>query len=140
MAEAMLKKMLEEKNMKNVEVYSAGLAAQNGEKATKEAIEVMEEYGVDLNTHRAKNINNINLNEIDLILCVNLQTKYIIEQLHPEIKNKVYTIEEYADSIDDKLVQGIPDPWGFSVDSYKKCREKIEQLLLKIINKLNMGK
>ncbi len=56
MAHWLLKKKLEEKNVKNVEVYSSGIYAVQGDTSTYEAIEVMEEYGVDLKRHRATNI------------------------------------------------------------------------------------
>ncbi len=56
MAHWLLKKKLEEKNVKNVEVYSSGIYAVQGDTSTYEAIEVMEEYGVDLKKHRATNI------------------------------------------------------------------------------------
>ncbi len=54
MAHHMLEKMIKEKD--NVEVYSCGIYADSGEPATYSAIDVMKEYGVDMNNHRATNI------------------------------------------------------------------------------------
>ena len=56
MAHWLLKKKLEQNNIQNVEVYSSGIYAMQGDISTDEAIEVMEEYGVDLKKHRATNI------------------------------------------------------------------------------------
>lgn len=56
MAHWLLKKKLEQNNIQNVEVYSSGIYALDGDSSTYEAIEVMEEYGVDLKKHRATNI------------------------------------------------------------------------------------
>lgn len=55
MAHWLLKKKLEQNNIQNVEVYSSGIYALDGDSSTDEAIEVMEEYGVDLKKHRAIN-------------------------------------------------------------------------------------
>lgn len=56
MADWLFKKKLEQNNIQNVEVYSSGIYALDGDSSTYEAIEVMEEYGVDLKKHRATNI------------------------------------------------------------------------------------
>ncbi len=56
MAHWLFKKKLAQKNIQNVEVYSSGIYAMQGDISTDEAIEVMEEYGVDLKKHRATNI------------------------------------------------------------------------------------
>lgn len=55
MAHWLLKKKLEQNNIQNVEVYSSGIYALDGDLSTDEAIEVMEEYGVELKKHRATN-------------------------------------------------------------------------------------
>lgn len=47
MAEVMLRYKAKE-NKKNIEVYSSGVFAQNGDLPTIEAIEVMAERGIDL--------------------------------------------------------------------------------------------
>ena len=46
MAHVMLEQRAKEEN-KNIEVYSCGVFAQNGDRSTKEAIEVMKEYGIN---------------------------------------------------------------------------------------------
>ncbi len=56
MAHWLIKKKLEENNIKNVEVYSSGIYAIDGDFPTDEAIEVMEEYGVNLKEHRATSV------------------------------------------------------------------------------------
>lgn len=65
-------KKLEELNIKNIEVYSCGIYAQDGDTSTYEAKSVMEEYGVNLNKHRATNIRNSNIKQMDLILCATI--------------------------------------------------------------------
>ena len=54
MAEAMMKKMAKE-NQKNVEIYSCGIFADDGDIPTENAIETMKQYEIDLKSHRATN-------------------------------------------------------------------------------------
>ena len=70
MAHWLAKKKLEKANKKNVEVYSSGIFALDGDVSTKEAIEVMEEYDVNLKQHRATLTKNSNIEQMDLILCM----------------------------------------------------------------------
>ena len=53
MAHVMFAKIAKEQN-KDIQVYSCGVYAENGDVSTKEAIETMHEYGIDLRNHRAK--------------------------------------------------------------------------------------
>ena len=53
MAEGLFKKMLQDRNRTDVEVYSAGIQASTGEYSTDEAIIVMkEDYDVNLLQHK----------------------------------------------------------------------------------------
>ena len=71
MAEWLLKKKLEDKKIENIEVYSSGVYAQDGDISTWEAKRVMmDEYSIDMSKHRATNIVNSNIKEMDLILCI----------------------------------------------------------------------
>ena len=64
MAHAMFEKMAKEQN-KNVQVYSCGIYAENGDTSTYEAIETMNEYGIDLRNHTATNIRNSNIYQMN---------------------------------------------------------------------------
>ena len=60
MAEGLAKKVVEKKNL-DIEVYSAGIFAVNGEHASYNSIAVMKEYDVDIVTHTATPIDEVNL-------------------------------------------------------------------------------
>lgn len=124
------------KELKKDEEYiidSCGIYANPGEKATKNAIEAIKEYGIDMESHRAKNIYQINLEDFDLIIGLTNQHKENIIRLFPTIKNKVYTLKEYVDpSISYK---DIDDPWGFNIYIYKSCAKEIVDYVDKLIKK-----
>lgn len=134
MAHVMFEKMIKEKN-KNVEVYSCGTYAQDGDVSTKEAIETMKQYNIDLTNHRATNITKSKIKEMDLILCATLNHKNMVLSIYPELKQKTFTMKEYAGY--SKYDLDIADPWGYGIDVYKKCAKEIEECLNIIINKIN---
>lgn len=95
MAHAMLQKMVKEQN-KDVQVYSCGIFAENGDIPTREAIETMKEYGIDLRPHRATNIKNSNIEQMDVILCATTSHKNNVINMYPKLAGKVFTMKEYA--------------------------------------------
>lgn len=131
MAHWLLKKKLEERNIKNVEVYSAGIYAVEGDTSTYEAIEVMEEYGVDLKKHRATKVQNSNIKDMDIILCMTLSHKRDLIYMYPELKEKIYTLKEYVK--DEKNGVEIRDPWGYDIVTYRFCASEIDACLDKLI-------
>ena len=130
MAHWLLLKKIEDNQIKNIEVYSCGIYAENGDIPTYEAERVMEEYGVDITKHRATNIMKSNIKEMDLILCATQSHKIAVLDIYPELKEKVFTMKEYVkynrenhDSID------IKDPWGYDIDTYRSCVGEIDECL-----------
>ena len=95
MAHVMLEDKARKQN-KDIEVYSCGVYAQNGDISTEEAIETMEEYQIDLKKHRATNIRSSKIEDMDIILCATTAHKNNVINMYPKLSNKVFTMKEYA--------------------------------------------
>lgn len=133
MAHKMMEKRAKELN-KDVQVYSCGVWAQNGDIPTYEGITVMKEYGIDLSTHRATNIKNSNIEDMDVILCATCNHKLNVISMYPGLKEKVFTMKEYAEYPSNNL--DISDPWGYGINVYKNCAKEIEECIEKILEKI----
>ena len=133
MAHIMFEKKAKEKN-KNIEVYSSGIECISGWVSTDEAIEIMKEYGLDLTKHRSTSIYDSNIKEMDLVLCATRTHKGAVIYLYPELKDKIYTMKEYAGY--DKTDLDIQDPWGYGIDVYRKCAKEIDTCLDRIIDRI----
>ena len=133
MAHAMLLKKAKEQN-KKIEVYSCGIWAETGDIPTYEGRQVMKEYGIDLSTHRATNIRNSNIGEMDVILCATYNHKLNVIAMYPELKEKIFTMKEYVGYPENDM--DISDPWGYGIDVYKKCAKEIEKCIEKILEKV----
>lgn len=135
MAHKLLEKKLKDNNISNVEVYSCGVFAEDGDTSTYAAKEVMKEYDVDMSTHRATHISNSNIKDMDLILCATTSHKYSVLQMYPELGEKVFTMKEYVSEENCKDLD-IKDPWGYDVEIYRFCANEIENCIDKLLIKL----
>ena len=136
MAEGMLKQKLKQNNIKNIEVYSCGIYAETGDYATYNSIEVAKDYGADIKNHKATNIRDSRINEMDIILCATNSHKQNILYMYPNLKDKVYTMKEYAKIDQNGQDLNIKDPWGYDINIYYNCAKEINDCLEKIIERI----
>ena len=137
MADWLLKKKIKDRNREDIEVYSSGIYAYDGDISTWEAKEVMEEYGVDLSKHRATNIRNSNVEKMDLILCATIAHKIAVLDIYPDLKEKVFTMKEYVNynrEYHNKI--DIKDPWGYDIETYRSCASEIDECLELLMKKI----
>lgn len=135
MAEGMLKKMLQEEKIE-AEICSCGIYAETGDEPTYNAIDAMKDYDVNITSHKATNIRDSKIKEMDIILCATNSHKQNVLYLYPELKGKVYTMKEYAGIDKDGQDLDIKDPWGYDLNVYKHCAKEIQECLEKIVEKL----
>lgn len=135
MAEGMMKKLVQEQN-KEAEVYSCGIYAETGDCATYNAQEAASEYGADISNHRATNIRDSKIEEMDIILCATISHKQSVLYLHPELEGKVFTMKEYAKLDKNGQDMDIKDPWGYDMDVYENCAKEIKECLDIIVDKI----
>ena len=136
MAHWLMEKKIKDNNLNNIEVYSSGVFAEPGDKSTYSAIEVMEEYGVDLTNHKATHITQSKIEEMDLVLCATTSHKYSVLQMYPSLIGKVYTMKQYVSTNEDEQDLDIKDPWGYDIEIYRFCAAEIDKCLEKLIEKI----
>lgn len=135
MAEGIMKKLVKDKKI-DAQIYSCGIYAESGDYATYNAIEAAKYYDVDISNHRATNIKNSQIEEMDIILCATNSHKDVVISMYPNLINKVYNMKEYAKLDEDGKDMDIKDPWGYDMEIYRRCIEEISICLEKIIGKL----
>lgn len=135
MAEGLLKKTAQEHNL-DIEVYSAGTFALTGEHASYNSIAIMKEYGVDLILHTSTSIQDSSIEEMDLILCATQNHKRNLLSSYSNLKDKIFTIKEYAGLDKSGTDPDIKDPWGYDLNTYRMCAAEISLCIDKIIEKI----
>ena len=66
MAEAIARQLLGS----NVDIASAGLEADDGASATRDAVRVMTDRGLDILAHRSRSLSALNLSDFDLVIAL----------------------------------------------------------------------
>ena len=137
MAHHYMQKKLKELNMENEHIIeSAGTSAYTGDKSTQYAIDVMKNYDTDLTGHRATYIEESDIMEEDLIICMTTAHKKKVLERYPVLRDKVYTLKEY---VSEEEYLDIDDPWGYGIDVYASCAKEIVYYVDKLIEKISRG-
>lgn len=128
MAAEIFKKIIDEKNLKNINISSAGIAADNNSRASQNAMEACKELNIDLNGHISKSIFDVNLKNIDKFI--------VMTQTHKDFLIGLGVKDEKI------LVLGnqISDPFGGNIETYKNCRDQIYKALCKLIDDMFLDK
>lgn len=136
MAEGLAKKIVEEQKL-DFEIYSAGIYAQSGEHASYNSVAIMKEYDVDIALHQATSIEEVNMEEMELILCATKNHKAELQARYSSLKDRIFTIKEYAKMDNDGSDMDIKDPWGYNINTFRVCAAEISVCVDKIIKKLS---
>lgn len=152
MAEGIMKKLIKDAEdedavpRREYKVFSRGLFAVDGDKASDNSIEVMEDlFDIDISDHRAAQVIEKDVLDSWLILTMTEEHKHIVLVNWPEAKEKTYTLREYADmnanSDDAPDLFEVPrfdiiDPYGEDVEEYEECANEINEAVKKVVDKL----
>jgi protein-tyrosine phosphatase len=113
MAEALLRDALREQQ--DIIVESAGLGALVDHPASEHAVTLMRERGLDISSHRARQITPDMVHAADLVLVMEAGHKRAIDANEPSARAKIYRLGEWQD-------RDIMDP-------YRQPREAFESAL-----------
>lgn len=97
MAEAMLRHELERRGCHDVEVASAGTWAGPGNPATPEAVEVMRGRGIDLDRHRSRPVDPVEVAEADLVVAMTSVHVKELRDISDAVGTKLVLMKEIAE-------------------------------------------
>ena len=123
MAEGLFARMLIEKGIDSVFCQSAGISAFDGEAASENSIEAMNEIGIDISAHRSRTITRDLLDETELIVCLSKGHYDVLRNFVDESKLKI-------------LGSGISDPYGMRLSEYIRTRDEIKTALTELLEEL----
>lgn len=103
---------------------SAGVAALVDEDVAPNARAALEEVGIYVGGHRARQVSEAMLEEADLVLAMSSRQVATLRRRFVAPPRNVYTLPEYA--VGALPEEGIPDPYGHTMTAY---RASVRQLL-----------
>lgn len=110
---------LKSKNLDGVNVISRGFSG--GDSANEKSIAVMKEVGIDISNHISKNITADEVQNADAIICMTESHRQML-LLYGADNSKLYVLGD-----------GIADPFGCDIDTYRTCRDEIFSNIDKLI-------
>ena len=137
----MAKAMFEDMVLKSPELSSAGVTVKSAgilnldpHKASEEAVQVMQERGLDITTHKSQHIDLDLIDWSDIVLVMeNEHIEYILDQF-PYDQEKVHLLSKFAGEQGD-----VPDPIGQNIDVYRECARILTHLLQVAAEKMIKG-
>ena len=123
MAEGIFRKIVADKELKNINVSSAGLFAMTGDEVAENAVKAAERFGCDISAHRARRITSYILDETDRFVCMTPEHAASLALYVPSDNITV-------------LGGGIPDPFGGNLETYLTCANSIRTALLAQIEEI----
>ncbi|MEX0907690.1 MAG: low molecular weight protein arginine phosphatase [Gemmatimonadota bacterium] len=132
MAEAIATGLLSERGWTHVEVRSAGISAADGSPATREAVDVSREQGLDLARHASRLVTPELLEWADLVLAMGSSHMRALEDLGTG--GKAALVSSFLDG--DGTGESIADPFGSDIDSYRRTFTELRTAVAAVLDRL----
>jgi protein-tyrosine phosphatase len=105
---------------RQVKVASAGLAALVGRPADPLAQALLQERGLDLSAHRARQVDGARLSAFELVLVMEDGHRRELERRHPEARGRIRRLGHQGGF-------DVPDPFGGTRADFERSLELIER-------------
>ncbi|RNC28894.1 MAG: Protein-arginine-phosphatase [Candidatus Dichloromethanomonas elyunquensis] len=128
MAQGLAKRCFSEE----VEVFSAGINAFEGDCISKNAAAVLMEKGIDISQHKAVKLTKELIENVDLVFSMTKAQELFLSHGYPHYRKKIRCLGYLSDP-----PKEVSDPWGSSLETYRRCAQEIEQMLIEISRKLD---
>ena len=113
-----------------VTVESAGVMAPTGMPASAGAVDVLEEWKIDIRRHRSRMLTRELVKAATLILVMTDQHRKDILAMFPEANGRVFLLKSFGTS---RQSDDIADPIGLPVNVYRRVRDEIDAAISDLI-------
>lgn len=126
----------EEAPLNQLQVISAGIAAQNGQAPSPNSVQAMRSVGLDLNDHRSRQIDDGMLQRAFAIFCMTETHRALLQAYFDELPAHLYLFRELMPAGSPKE---IPDPYGGPLPEYETCRDSMVEAVPSLLNFLRQA-
>ncbi len=132
MAEAIMRDTIPDDEEQMVTVSSAGTGALVGLPAAPQAVEVMNQHGIDISAHRSRQVTADMLKESDLVLVMESFQREQLIRLVPSCGKTTFLLTEYGHPLDIQPDE-VPDPVGFDISFFHNIYDILETEIRRIL-------
>jgi len=136
MAEAVFRKLAserlgcgEEKLLNHdLDVLSAGVAAADSSPAAREAIDTLNDRGIDLSEHLSQQVTDEMLVKSDIVLAMTPAHLEVLQNARPDLAARMRLLRSDG--------RGVSDPIGCGREEYRRCADEITRCLEPLLDEL----
>jgi protein-tyrosine phosphatase len=110
MAEGFTRRFLEERGTEGVRVESAGVSGWEGSGPTEEAVQALEEKGIDISHHLARRLNRRMIESADLIVAMSREHRDATLRIVPTAAGRTFTLKELVHLLEGNRWPTTDDP------------------------------
>jgi len=134
MAERLARRMIEHEASGEIEVESAGIFAVDGEPPSPEAVEMMNEFHIELGDFRSRQLTPRMVDEADEVYVMTESHRRALLELAPDAQTR--RAWDGKTQLLDPAGDDIADPFGHPRGKYRQCARDIQDCLLSRMKEL----
>ena len=134
MAEAITRRQLALRGVKDVTVGSAGTSAWPDAPASDGALLVAMEHGLDLNGHRSRSVTSDLVATADLVLTMGPQHLDRVEALGGS--GRAWLLTAYAEGEQGAEGRAVSDPFGGDLAMYRATYRDLDEVIGRVLDRL----
>lgn len=125
MAAAIMRRRIAELGLADqVQVLSAGVWAEEGLEASRNAVKVLGQRECDLTGHRSRQVTPALLDQASIVLVMEEAHRRSLFYLAPQHLGKVFLLAEMAGEHEE-----VADPYGGPIEEYEQTADLLEKLI-----------
>ena len=132
MAEKLFEEALEKvQSDKKIQVFSAGISAMDGDRASENSVIACEEVGLDLTDHQSASLTRATIENSSAIFCMT-ETHRILINMYFEVPETapIFLMREFVEEGSKEL----PDPFGQDLEAYRTCRDNMQEAIPSLLD------
>ena len=131
MAEKLFEEAIEKSGTnKKIQVFSAGISAMDGDRASENSLIACEEVGLDLSDHQSSSLTRATIENSSAIFCMT-ETHRALLHMYFEIpeSSPIFLMREFVEGGSKEL----PDPFGQDLEAYRTCRDNMKEAIPSLV-------
>ena len=131
MAEKLFEEAIEKSGTKKkIQVFSAGISAMDGDRASENSVIACEEVGLDLSDHQSSSLTRATIENSSAIFCMT-ETHRALLNMYFEIpeQSPIFLMREFVEEGSKEL----PDPFGQNLEAYRTCRDNMKEAIPSLV-------
>jgi protein-tyrosine phosphatase len=137
-------KIMENGLNSKINIDSAGLEAKEHERSPENAIIAASDYGINLENHKPKRIDRNMFEGPSMVIAMETWHFQALKKRFPDRKDKIFLLPLFENNEHRKMGgfyrYNIEDPYGKSIDEFKKCFRRIERCLEGLFDEIEKRK